>query len=238
MAVKIFISYAQEDEALLNRLKIHLKPLNRQGIIDIWYDRNISAGTEWEKAISDQLNAAQIILLLISPDFMASDYLYGIEMKRAMEKHERDDARVIPVILRSSYWEFEPLKKLKALPIDAKLDVKPVISSRWHDLDEALVKVVEGIHEVAIELTRSCNVLFYNALEGKSEFYSIDDHGNKFLLQEYEWQKIWTHIIPGNFTGGKHTDLLFYSASTGEGEFFTTDGHGEISSLKKNSGWS
>lgn len=237
MAVKIFISYAQEDEELLNRLKTHLMPLKRQGIIDIWYDRNISAGTEWKKEISEQLNAAQIILLLISPDFMASDYLYGTEVSGAMERHERDDARVIPVLLRSSYWKIEQFNRLKALPIAAKLEAKPVISSRWHDIDEALVNVVEGIHEVALELTRPCNVLFYNASEDKSEFYSIDNQGEKFLLKEYRWPEKWTHLIPGNFTGGKHTDLFLYNNLTGQAKFLTVGKYGKIEEIKNHPDW-
>src|SRR5437899_11887808 len=100
MPVKIFCCYAHEDEALLIQLKAHLRPLQRQGLIDIWYDRDISAGTEWEREISEQLNTAQIILLLVSPDFMDSDYCYSKEMQKAMERHSRGEARVIPVLLR------------------------------------------------------------------------------------------------------------------------------------------
>ena len=92
--IKIFCCYAHEDEALLNKLKAHLKPLQRQGLIDVWHDRDIGAGAEWEQEIKDQLNAAQIILLLVSPDFMDSDYCYGIEMQRAIERHELGEARV------------------------------------------------------------------------------------------------------------------------------------------------
>src|SRR2546425_6936853 len=97
--LEIFCCYAHEDEALLNKLKTHLKPLQRQGLIDIWYDRDITAGTEREREIDSHLNTAQIILLLISPDFMASDYYYSVEMKRALGRHESGEARVIPVIL-------------------------------------------------------------------------------------------------------------------------------------------
>ena len=86
LPVSLFYSYAHEDEALLNKLKAHLKPLQRQGLIDVWHDRDISAGTEWEREIDTHLNTAQIILLLISPDFMASNYCYSIEMARAMEQ--------------------------------------------------------------------------------------------------------------------------------------------------------
>src|SRR2546423_15619257 len=103
--VEIFISYAHEDEALLNKLKAHLRPLQREGLIDTWYDRDISAGTDWKREIDIQLKTAQIILLLVSPDFIASDYCYSVEMQQAMERHEKGEARVIPIILRPVYWE-------------------------------------------------------------------------------------------------------------------------------------
>lgn len=117
MPVKIFFCYAHEDELLLNKLRTHLKPLQRMGLIDIWYDRDISAGSNWEKVISKQLNSAQIILLLVSPDFMASDYCYGIEMQRALQRNEQGEAQVIPVILRQVYWQ-GLLGELQALPKD------------------------------------------------------------------------------------------------------------------------
>src|SRR6266446_8502742 len=149
MPVKIFCCYAHEDEALLNKLKTHLRPLQRQGLIDVWYDRDISAGTEWEQEIKQHLNTAQIILLLVSPDFMDSDYCYSIEMKRAIERHARGEATVIPVIVRPVYWHGEPLGKLQALPTDGK----PVTSSDWHDPDRAWYDVTNGIYKVVMLLT-------------------------------------------------------------------------------------
>src|SRR5947207_3811014 len=105
MPVKIFFCYAHEDESLLNKLKTQLSPLQRQGLINVWHDRDIRAGTEWEQEISKHLNEAEIILLLASPDFMDSDYCYGIEMQRALERQRHGVARVIPVILRHVYWQ-------------------------------------------------------------------------------------------------------------------------------------
>src|SRR6266581_9251503 len=125
MPDKIFFCYAHEDEPLLNKLKAHLRPLQRQGLIDVWYDRDIDAGIEWEQAIKEQLNISQIILLLVSPDFMDSDYCYGTEMKLALKRHEQKEAQVIPVILRPCLWKSSPLGKLQALPTDGK----PVMSS-------------------------------------------------------------------------------------------------------------
>src|SRR6184192_1650305 len=115
MPVKIFFCYAHEDEPLLNKLKAHLRPLQRQGLIDVWYDRDISAGTNWEQQIKEQLNTAQIILLLISPDFMASDYINNVELKQALERDQRGEARVIPIILRHVQSLMAPFGKLQAL---------------------------------------------------------------------------------------------------------------------------
>ena len=147
MPVKIFCCYAHEDEILLKKLKIQLTPMQRKGLIEIWHDRDISAGTDWEREISKQLNSAQIILLLISPDFIASDYCYGTEMKRAIERHNRKEARVIPIILRPVHWE-DILGNIQALPTDAK----PVMSSHWHSQDEALFDVAEGIRKAIKDL--------------------------------------------------------------------------------------
>src|SRR5712691_10129341 len=110
MPVEIFFCYAHKDEELLNKLKTHLIPLYREGLIGLlWHDRNISAGTEWKQEIDVHLNTADVILLLVSPDFMASDYCYAIEMKRAIERHEQDEACVIPIILRPTDWRIAPL---------------------------------------------------------------------------------------------------------------------------------
>ncbi len=148
MPVKIFFCYAHEDELLLNKLKTHLKPLQRMGLIEVWYDRDISAGTKWEEEIDRHLNEANIILLLVSPDFMDSDYCYGKEMRRALERDQRGEARVIPIILRPVYWQ-DVLGTLQALPTDAN----PVMSSHWHYQNEAFFNVVKGIRTVVLQLS-------------------------------------------------------------------------------------
>src|SRR5947209_17543230 len=116
--IEIFLCYAREDDALRQGLEKHLRVLRRQGIINLWHDRDISAGTEWEREIDNHLNTARLILLLISPDFLDSDYCYSKEMGRAMERHELGEARVIPIILRHVYWHKTPFGKLQALPTD------------------------------------------------------------------------------------------------------------------------
>ncbi len=167
MPVKIFCCYAHEDEAFLNKLKSHLKPLQRQGLIEIWNDRDISAGTDIEKEISLQLNSAQIILLLISSDFMASDYCYGIEMQRAIERHNRGEARVIPIILRPVYRQGTPFSVLQVLPLNGK----PIIErSSRHGREKAFLEVTIGIKEACDEIEKrgSNNSLSVNEIwDGK-----------------------------------------------------------------------
>src|SRR5262249_50196880 len=144
----IFICYARKDEDLLNELKSHLEPLQKEGLIEVWYDRNVDAGTEWEPQIMQHLGTAQIVLLLVSADFMRSDYCYGIEMKRALERHERGEAKVLPIILRPVYWHGKPLGKLQALPTDGK----PVTSPYWQDRDAAFYDITLGIHKLVEQL--------------------------------------------------------------------------------------
>src|SRR5438876_12433 len=103
--VHLFYSYAPEDEALRQQLEQHLTLLQRQGFIHPWSNRFISAGAEREAEIAAQLNKATIILLLLSPSFIASDFCYGVEMKRALERHHNDEVRIIPIILRPCEWQ-------------------------------------------------------------------------------------------------------------------------------------
>lgn len=140
--VEVFISYSHTDEKLRDQLLIHLALLARQGIITSWHDRRITAGDEWSSEIDKHLDTAQVILFLVSADFLASDYCYGVEVKRAMERHEAGEARVIPIILRASNWGGAPFAKLQALPKDAR----PVTA--YADRDKAFMEVAKGIKSV------------------------------------------------------------------------------------------
>jgi TIR domain len=143
--IEIFCCYARKDQRLLTELKNHLKLWERLQLITVWTDTDISAGADWQKEIMHHLNSAQIILLLVSPDFLASEYCYSTEMTYAMERYERGQALVIPIILRSCAWEEAPFGRLQVLPTDAK----PVIGSGWHNQDEAFFNVAEGIRKAA-----------------------------------------------------------------------------------------
>src|SRR5215467_13543702 len=140
-SIEIFFCYARKDQQLLENLKFHLMPLQRAKLISMWYDADITPGTPWEEEIRKHLDTSELILLLVSSDFIASEYCYSTEMGRAMERHRRGEARVIPIILRPVYWQQAPFGKLQVLPTDAI----PVTSRKWHDSDEALYDVTEGI---------------------------------------------------------------------------------------------
>jgi hypothetical protein len=139
--VSLFYSYSHTDESLRKKLEAHLSLLQHQGVIRGWHDRRIEAGAEWDGAISQNLDEAGIILLLVSAEFLASRYCRDVEINRAMERHKAGTARVIPVILRPVDWHSAPFGKLQALPKDGK----PV--TKWTNRDEAFVDVARGIRE-------------------------------------------------------------------------------------------
>src|SRR2546421_2715472 len=136
--VEVFCSYAHEDEVWLRKLETHLSPLKHQGLISLWHDRLISPSTNWAQAIDSRLETASIILLLVSADFFASSYCYGIEMKRALERQEAGEAQVISIVVRSVDWKDAPFAHLQVLPTDAK----PIAT--WSDVDTAFANVVAG----------------------------------------------------------------------------------------------
>jgi hypothetical protein len=143
MAAKLFFSYSHADEDLRDQLEKQLSMLIRQGVIEPWHDRRITAGDDFAGAIDSNLEDADIVLLLVSADFLASAYCYDREMARALERHEEGSARVIPVILRPCDWTSAPFGKLQALPKNA------TAVTRWPDRDEALLDVVQGIRKAA-----------------------------------------------------------------------------------------
>lgn len=144
--VSVFFSYAHEDEALRDELAKHLKLLVRQGVIQTWYDREITAGSEWAGQIDQKMETAQIVLLLVSADFLASDYCYDIEMTRAIARHDAGQARVIPIIVREVDWQGAPFAKLQALPKNKE----PVTS--WTNRDKAFAEIAREIRLAVEEL--------------------------------------------------------------------------------------
>jgi hypothetical protein len=148
-AVKVFISYSHADEKYRRDFEKHVAILQRQGKFAGWHDREIRPGNVWAGVISGHLDDAQVVILLISPDFVASRYCWDVEMKRALEKHELGEAVVVPIVIRPTDYEGAPFESLQMLPTDAR----PV--SAWKDPDEAWVDVVKGIRRVCQGFTQA-----------------------------------------------------------------------------------
>ena len=142
--VRLFISYAHEDAEYLETLLKHLSDLKRQGIVQSWHDRLINAGDHWQDEIDDALRNAQVIVFLISRDFIDSEYINSVEVERAKELHAQGLARLIPVIVKDVFWKACPLSIFQALPAGGKSISGSV------NKDEAFVDVVSGIYK-AIE---------------------------------------------------------------------------------------
>lgn len=147
--IDVFFSYAEADRALREKLETHLAILKRKGVIRGWHAGEIGAGDEWGKEVREQLEKAKMILLLVSADFLASDFCYEEQMRRAIQRHEGREAEVVPVILDACDWEPAPFGKLQALPRDKR----PVTS--WSNQSEAFADIARGIREKVERLNQN-----------------------------------------------------------------------------------
>jgi len=146
MAARVFMSYSHKDEKLRDELEVHLSMLKRQGVIDVWHDRRMMPGDHIDEAIKAELEKADIILLLISPDFLASDYCYEIEKNQAMDRHHRNEARVVSLILRPCEWVQTDLGKYLVTPTDGK----PI--TQWPNRDSAFLDVTKSLRRAVEEI--------------------------------------------------------------------------------------
>ena len=142
--VSLFYSYAHEDEPLRDELAGHLKILERRGLIQAWHDRQIRPGQAWDQAIDQHLSTADLVLLLVSKDFIGSDYIWGVELAQTMKRQQARQCEVVPIIVRAvdidpSDADDLPFLKLQGLPPD----LKPVTS--WANRDEAWTQVAKGL---------------------------------------------------------------------------------------------
>jgi TIR domain/AAA ATPase domain len=210
--IDVFISYSHKDDDLRSKLVTHLSSLKRQCKIADWFDREIEAGSEWEAQLKDKLESSPVILLLISADFLASDYCYDIEMKRAIERHKLGTALVIPIILRPCDLDGSPFMELQALP----KDLKPI--TQWDDQDLAFLDVAKGIRRAVESLP---------SIESKAKKERVEsvfitgapiEHPKNFFGREKELKRLFnllkTHplqnaAIIGKRRSGK-TSLLNY----------------------------
>jgi hypothetical protein len=146
VAITIFLCYAHEDKGMADELKKHLSLLEKERLIRTWGYHDIEPGAEWEQGMKKRLNEAQVILLLMSVDFINSPDCYDIQMPQAIRRHERQEAHVIPIILRPCSWEISPIGKLKPLPDNNK----PI--TKWQTEEDGFYNVAAGITQVVMQL--------------------------------------------------------------------------------------
>src|SRR5579864_2111111 len=151
--IEVFYAYAPEDETWVQELEKHLSLLQRQGIISTWHPRLIAAGSDWQHVIDIHLQQASLILLLISPDFLASDYCYGKEMEQALKREREKGVCVIPILLRPVDWQHAPFAHLRPLPSDA------TFLTEWQNLDRAFAEIAAGIRRTIEDLSQLSNSL-------------------------------------------------------------------------------
>ncbi len=147
--VDLFYSYSHKDEDLRAELDGHLALLRRRGVLRTWFDRRITAGDDWRNALDEHLKTADIVLLLVSANFLNSDYCHDCEMELALQRHEKGEGVVIPVLVRHVDWEGARFSHLLGLPTN----MRPVTS--WQDRDEAWTDVAKGIRRTVERLTHS-----------------------------------------------------------------------------------
>ena len=146
--IEIFFSYSHQDKKLRNELEKFMSHLKRHPSIKSWHDGEIGAGMPWAQEIDTHLNKSNIILLLVSQDYIASEYCYDIELQRAIQRHEAGEARVIPIILSPAFWEITPIGRLQALPTEAK----PITEWPNRNRNRAWMDVVRGIQRAIEQL--------------------------------------------------------------------------------------
>src|SRR5436305_3311825 len=183
--IKVFYAYAPADETWVQELEKHLNLLQRQGIISTWHPRLITAGEDWQHVIDSHFQKASLILLLISPDFLASDYCYGQEMRQALEREQERGVCVIPILLRPVDWQHAPFAHLRPLPSNA------TFLTEWANVDRAFAEVTMGIRHaienltlLAASLTRTDFPTLWNVPFPRNLFFS----GREDLLAQLHTQ--------------------------------------------------
>jgi internalin A len=142
-AVRLFYSYSSKDEQFKTELETHLSLLKREGKLATWHMKRIVPGTEWDKTIDENLKSADIILLMISSDFLASDYIWDVEVKQAMAQHESGKSHVIPVFVRDCSWTSAPFGKLQGVPKGKAVKLSPDRDTAWREVSDWIRKIVD-----------------------------------------------------------------------------------------------
>ena len=193
--IKIFIAYSREDQHILNRLRTNLKVLERTQNIQVWYDGEIEVGSDWQKQIKTNLYSADIILLLVSENFIASDYCYDTEMTEALSLHDQNKVRTVPVIAKECLWQRMPFARLQALPEDGKA----ITAKDWDTPNRPYLQIVTQLENIVKDIRakrhQSVKAVQQNKQRNaqKEKFNTLLQKG-KHHFQHAEWQKASTQF--------------------------------------------
>ena len=137
----------------MKRLVTHLKPLRRSGVIEVWFDRLMEAGDEWNEKIQQELEASDVVMFLVSPDFLASDYIMDVEVPAAVQKHQDKQVDIFPVLLKPCHWENHPDlsdRMISLQPLEHAEEKQPVLIGEpghdmaWQEIIKQLEKVLKS----------------------------------------------------------------------------------------------
>jgi formylglycine-generating enzyme required for sulfatase activity len=190
-ALKTFIIYARSDEAHKTHLLRHLRPLMNSKLLNVWHDGNIQAGEDWKTAIKKELESSDLVLMLVSANAFASDFIQGNELRTALERLSKGLTRVVPIIVSPCSWKFDPvLAGLQALPLFGSEGPKPVTDRVWQTQDEAWSNVVENLGNMALDLQSQRQAALDKAatIKEKEEKANIEQ-ARLLAIQEREYKE-------------------------------------------------
>src|SRR5260221_4713412 len=176
-SVEVFCLCAEADASLLDRLEHHLSVLQHEGQITIWHKRQIVAGDNWQRELDHYLSVASLILLLISPDFLASDHLYGVELQQVMQLHHLNEARVIPILLRPCDWTGTPFENLQVVPRNHQaLTVWRNRDAGFAEIAKEIRATLKTMHRLAINATPTALPKIWQIPFARNPFFTGREH--------------------------------------------------------------
>ena len=179
---KLFIMYAHEDKRIHDKLLIHFSPLINEGCLQVWSDHEIKPSSIWDDEIKQKLHEADIVLMLISADFFASEYIRKTELQIAKERHLKNEVRLIPIIVRECAWQqVTDISHLQVLPPNG---IPVVKSGAWKSKDEPYHEVIKGV------------LSLINALKSVEKKLStkINHRSNQFLPHRKITKRIYWYV--------------------------------------------
>ena len=176
--VKVFISYAHEDEAFKVKLEKHLSMLKRRGMLDTWNDRELNVGDEWDVEIKAALHEADIVLFLLSADALASDYIHDVEIKKALENYKQNKTTIIPVLLRPCSFRDSPLSHFKSLP------EKRESIQEYPNQDDAFMEIYNHLRQLAIQIEHAKQA--HKTPKSKGEYDKISCN-RKTIVRQFKF---------------------------------------------------